>query len=56
VDVIVCAGDHAIRAPNGATQIIPMFGSTEDMLGSGLVHSMARPEGNTTGTASFQPS
>jgi putative ABC transport system substrate-binding protein len=51
VDVIVCAGDHAIRAAQQATQIIPILGSTEDMLGSGLVHSMARPEGNTTGTS-----
>ena len=51
VDVIVCAGDHAIRAAQQATRIIPILGSTEDMLGSGLVHSMARPEGNTTGSS-----
>jgi putative ABC transport system substrate-binding protein len=51
VDVIVCAGDYAIRAAQQATQIIPILGSTEDMLGSGLVHSMARPEGNTTGNS-----
>jgi putative ABC transport system substrate-binding protein len=51
VDVIVCAGDHAIRAAQQATQIIPILGSTEDMVGSGLVHSMARPEGNTTGNS-----
>jgi putative tryptophan/tyrosine transport system substrate-binding protein len=51
VDVIVCAWDFAIRAAQKATQIIPILGSTEDMLGSGLVHSMARPEGNTTGNS-----
>ena len=51
VDVIVCAGDYAIRAAQQATQVIPILGSTEDMLGSGLVHSMARPEGNTTGSS-----
>jgi len=51
VDVIVCAGDHAIRAAQQATQTIPILGSTDDMLGSGLVHSMARPEGNTTGNS-----
>ena len=51
VDVIVCAGDHAIRAAQQATHIIPILGSTEDMLGSGIVHSMARPEGNTTGNS-----
>ena len=53
VDVIVCAGDYAIRAAQQATQIIPILGSTEDMLGSGLVHSMASPEGNTTGNSIF---
>ena len=41
VDMMVCAGDSAIRAVPQATQIIPILGSTEDMLGSGLVHSMA---------------
>jgi ABC-type uncharacterized transport system substrate-binding protein len=51
VDVIICAGDHAIRAAQQATQIIPILGSTEDMLGSGLVRSMASPEGNTTGNS-----
>jgi putative ABC transport system substrate-binding protein len=47
----IAAGDHAIRAAQQATQIIPILGSTEDMLGAGLVHSVARPEGNTTGTS-----
>jgi hypothetical protein len=28
VDVIVCAGDHAIRAAQQATQTIPILGST----------------------------
>jgi putative tryptophan/tyrosine transport system substrate-binding protein len=51
VDVIVCSGDAAIRAAQQATKIIPILGSTDDMLGSGLVHSMARPEGNTTGAS-----
>jgi putative ABC transport system substrate-binding protein len=51
VNVIVCAGDYAIRAAQQATQTIPILGTTEDMLGSGLVHSMARPEGNTTGNS-----
>ena len=51
VDVIVCSGDPAIRAAQQATKTIPILGSTDDMLGSGLVHSMARPEGNTTGNS-----
>jgi putative tryptophan/tyrosine transport system substrate-binding protein len=49
VDLILCAGDSAIRAAQQATKIIPILGSTDDMLGAGLVHSMAKPEGNTTG-------
>jgi putative tryptophan/tyrosine transport system substrate-binding protein len=49
VDLIVCAGDAAIRVAQQATKIIPILGSTDDMLGAGLVHSMAKPEGNTTG-------
>jgi hypothetical protein len=51
VDVIVATGDPAIRAVQRATTTIPILGSTEDMVGSGLVNSLARPEGNTTGTS-----
>ena len=49
VDLIVCVGDDAIRAAQQATKIIPILAGTEDMLGSGFAHSMAKPEGNTTG-------
>jgi putative ABC transport system substrate-binding protein len=49
VDLIVCAGDDAVRAAQQATKVIPILAGTVDMLGSGLVHSMAKPEGNTTG-------
>jgi putative ABC transport system substrate-binding protein len=51
VDVIVATGDAAIRAAQQATTTIPILGSTDDMIGSGLVNSMARPDGNTTGTS-----
>jgi putative tryptophan/tyrosine transport system substrate-binding protein len=51
VDVIVASGDVAIRAAQQATTTIPILGSTDDMVGAGLVHSLARPEGNTTGTS-----
>jgi putative ABC transport system substrate-binding protein len=33
----------------GATATTPILGSTDDMIGSRLVNSMARPDGNTTG-------
>jgi putative ABC transport system substrate-binding protein len=51
VDVIHSVGDTAIRAAQQATATIPILGFTDDMLGSGLVASMARPGGNTTGTS-----
>ncbi len=53
VDVIYALGDTAIRAAQGATSTIPILGSTNDMLEAGLVKSLARPEGNTTGTSFF---
>jgi putative tryptophan/tyrosine transport system substrate-binding protein len=49
VDVIYAAGDAAIRAVQRATTTIPILWNTEDMVGSGLVNSLARPGGNTTG-------
>jgi putative ABC transport system substrate-binding protein len=49
LDALVCGADAAIRAAQQATQMIPILGTTDDMVGSGLVHSLARPGGNTTG-------
>jgi len=49
VDVILATGDAAIRAAQKATATIPILGSTDDMVGSGLVSSLARPGGNPTG-------
>src|ERR1700731_5342311 len=51
VDLIISFGDPAIRAAQRATQVIPIVGMTDDMIGSGLVVSMARPGGNTTGVS-----
>jgi putative ABC transport system substrate-binding protein len=49
VDVIVALGNPAIRAAQQATASIPILAVTDDMVGSGLVRSLARPGGNTTG-------
>ncbi len=49
VDALVCGGDLAIRAAQHVTEIIPIVGITDDMLSAGLVHSLAKPGGNTTG-------
>lgn len=51
VDAIAAGGDMAIRAAQQATKEIPILGSTDDMVGAGLVSSMARPGGNTTGVS-----
>ena len=49
VDAIFAGGATAIRAVQHATKTIPILGISEDMAGEGLVDSMARPNGNTTG-------
>jgi putative tryptophan/tyrosine transport system substrate-binding protein len=50
VDVIVAAGDAStIRAAQQAMKTIPILAMTDDMVGRGLVASLARPDGNTTG-------
>jgi putative ABC transport system substrate-binding protein len=49
VDAIFCAGDIATRAAQQATTTIPILAVSDDMVGSGLVHSLVQPGGNTTG-------
>jgi putative ABC transport system substrate-binding protein len=53
VDVILASGNLATRAAQRATQSIPILGTSDDMVRSGLVKSLARPEGNTTGISMF---
>jgi putative tryptophan/tyrosine transport system substrate-binding protein len=55
VDVISAGGDVAIRAAQQVTKTVPILGVTDDMVGSGLVSSMARPDGNTTGISILAP-
>jgi ABC-type uncharacterized transport system substrate-binding protein len=50
VDIIVAGGTAAVQAAQAATQSIPIvMGAVADPLGSGLIASLARPGGNTTG-------
>jgi putative ABC transport system substrate-binding protein len=49
VDLIFAAGDHATIAAQRASSKTPIVGVCDDMVGSHLVESMARPGGNTTG-------
>jgi ABC transporter substrate binding protein len=51
VDFIAAGGPLAIRAAQQATKTIPIVALTDDMVGAGLVSSMARPNGNTTGVS-----
>jgi len=41
----------AIRAAQQATKTIPILAVTDDMVGSGLVASLGKPGGNTTGVS-----
>jgi putative ABC transport system substrate-binding protein len=50
-DVIFCGPAYTIRALQQATRTIPLVGLSEDFLAEGLVASLARPEGNTTGVS-----
>jgi ABC-type uncharacterized transport system substrate-binding protein len=51
VDVIVVGGDPATKAAQQATTTIPILAFTDDMVGSGLVSSLAKHGGNTTGVS-----
>jgi putative ABC transport system substrate-binding protein len=49
--VIVCGGDVAIRAAQQATRTIPLLAITDDMVRSGLVASLVKPDTNITGVS-----
>jgi ABC-type uncharacterized transport system substrate-binding protein len=49
VDAIMAAGDPAILAAQQATKTIPIVAASDDLVAAGLVTSLARPGGNTTG-------
>jgi putative ABC transport system substrate-binding protein len=56
VDVILTAGDQAIRAAGQATQTIPIVVALAgDLIGPGYVASLARPGGNITGLTTLTP-
>ena len=54
VEVIVVYGTAAAQAAQGATKIIPIvIAAAVDPVGSGLVASLSRPGGNTTGLSAI---
>jgi putative tryptophan/tyrosine transport system substrate-binding protein len=56
VDVIVTQGTQATVAAKQATNLIPIVvGAAGDLVGEGLVFSLARPGGNVTGFTNYDP-
>ena len=51
LDVFAVGGPVAVRAVQKATKTAPILAITDDMIGEGVVNSMARPDGNTTGVS-----
>jgi putative tryptophan/tyrosine transport system substrate-binding protein len=54
-DVIFTPGPTYTRAAQIATRTVPIVGGSGDMLADGLVSSLSRPEGNTTGMSLITP-
>ncbi|HZU88105.1 MAG TPA: ABC transporter substrate-binding protein [Stellaceae bacterium] len=54
-DVIVCGGPDAGRAAQAATTAIPLIVNSDDLVGEGVVASIAHPGGNTTGVSIHSP-
>jgi putative ABC transport system substrate-binding protein len=55
-DVIVAVGTPAVAALQRATQTVPIvFVQVTDPVGAGFVNSLARPGGNITGLAMYEP-
>jgi putative ABC transport system substrate-binding protein len=54
-DVIFCATVAQMRAAHDAIQGIPIVGLATDMIATGLVKSVARPDGNITGVSLQSP-
>jgi putative tryptophan/tyrosine transport system substrate-binding protein len=54
-DLILCGGPDPGRAAQQATKTIPLLVNTDDMVGEGLVASIAHPGGNTTGISIHSP-
>src|SRR5215831_9590333 len=49
--VIVASGDAAVRAAQQATKTIPIIAVVDDIVAAGLIDSLAKPGGNTTGVS-----
>ena len=55
VDLIMAFGDHAPRVLQEVTQTIPIVAIGDDVLGAGIITSLSRPGGHTTGLTILSP-
>jgi putative ABC transport system substrate-binding protein len=55
VNVIISAGDLGPRVVQAATTTIPIVAMSDDVLGAGIVNSLSRPGGMTTGLTILSP-
>jgi putative ABC transport system substrate-binding protein len=54
-DAVFCVGDAATRAAQQTAQTIPIVALSSNLVGAGLVRSLARPGGNITGVSILAP-
>jgi putative tryptophan/tyrosine transport system substrate-binding protein len=54
-DAIIAGPAPPLRALRPITRSVPLVGMSEDMVGEGLVASLARPGGNVTGISLLSP-
>jgi putative ABC transport system substrate-binding protein len=54
-DAIIAGPAPPLRALQALTRTVPIIGMSEDMVGEGLVASLARPGGNITGISILSP-
>jgi putative tryptophan/tyrosine transport system substrate-binding protein len=54
-DVVVAGPELYVRALRAATKTIPLVSMSEDLVGTGLAASLARPGGNVTGISLLSP-
>jgi len=54
-DAIIAGPELPLRALQAVTRTVPLIGMSEDMVGEGLVASLARPGGNITGISLLSP-
>ena len=53
VNVILASGEQAARAAQAATKTVPIVTGGDDLVGAGIVASLSKPGGNTTGVSIF---